>query len=83
MPKKRFSPPERSNASAVCYMEMEHPGGKLFGVGINTNLSNGMGTGILGVQGTYVSPSSPNSIAAMPMLPSARSARQSRRCDSR
>ena len=27
-----------SNAAAVCYMEMEHPGGKLFGVGINTNI---------------------------------------------
>ncbi|MAW88641.1 MAG: 2-isopropylmalate synthase [Phyllobacteriaceae bacterium] len=27
-----------SNASAICYMEMEHPGGKLFGVGINTNI---------------------------------------------
>ena len=27
-----------SNAAAVCYMEMEHPKGKLFGVGINTNI---------------------------------------------
>ncbi len=27
-----------SNASAICYMEMEHPKGKLFGVGINTNI---------------------------------------------
>jgi 2-isopropylmalate synthase len=27
-----------SNASAICYLEMEHPGGKLFGAGINTNL---------------------------------------------
>ncbi len=27
-----------SNASAVCYMEMEHPGGRAFGVGINTNI---------------------------------------------
>jgi 2-isopropylmalate synthase len=27
-----------SNASAICYMEMEHPGGKLFGAGINTNI---------------------------------------------
>ncbi|MBU0585550.1 MAG: 2-isopropylmalate synthase [Alphaproteobacteria bacterium] len=27
-----------SNAAAICYMEVEHPGGKLFGVGINTNI---------------------------------------------
>ena len=27
-----------SNAAAICYMEMQHPGGKLFGVGINTNI---------------------------------------------
>jgi 2-isopropylmalate synthase len=27
-----------SNAAAICYMEMEYPGGKLFGVGINTNI---------------------------------------------
>jgi 2-isopropylmalate synthase len=27
-----------SNASAICYMEMEHPGGRIFGVGINTNI---------------------------------------------
>ena len=27
-----------SNAAAICYMEMEHPGGKQFGVGINTNI---------------------------------------------
>jgi 2-isopropylmalate synthase len=27
-----------SNASAICYMEMEYPGGKLFGAGINTNI---------------------------------------------
>ena len=27
-----------SNASAICYMEMEHPGGKLFGAGVNTNI---------------------------------------------
>ncbi|HHZ10462.1 MAG TPA: 2-isopropylmalate synthase [Rhizobiales bacterium] len=27
-----------SNAAAICYMEMEHPKGKLFGVGINTNI---------------------------------------------
>ncbi|WP_336057016.1 2-isopropylmalate synthase [Nitratireductor sp. CH_MIT9313-5] len=27
-----------SNAAAVCYMEVEHPGGKLFGVGINHNI---------------------------------------------
>ncbi|MDH6234898.1 2-isopropylmalate synthase [Mesorhizobium soli] len=27
-----------SNASAVCYMEIEHPGGRAFGVGINTNI---------------------------------------------
>jgi len=27
-----------SNAAAICYMEVEHPGGKLFGVGIDTNI---------------------------------------------
>ena len=27
-----------SDASAVCYMEVEHPGGRIFGVGINTNI---------------------------------------------
>jgi len=27
-----------SNAAAICYMEVEHPGGKLFGAGINTNM---------------------------------------------
>jgi len=27
-----------SNAAAICYMEMEHSGGKLFGAGINTNI---------------------------------------------
>ncbi|MEW9804546.1 2-isopropylmalate synthase [Mesorhizobium sp. ZMM04-5] len=27
-----------SNASAICYMEIEHPGGRLFGAGINTNI---------------------------------------------
>jgi 2-isopropylmalate synthase len=27
-----------SNAAAVSYVEMEHPGGRLFGVGINTNI---------------------------------------------
>ena len=27
-----------SNAAAICYMEMEYPGGKLFGAGINTNI---------------------------------------------
>ncbi|MET3661062.1 2-isopropylmalate synthase [Aquamicrobium ahrensii] len=27
-----------SNASAISYVEMEHPGGRLFGVGINTNI---------------------------------------------
>jgi 2-isopropylmalate synthase len=27
-----------SNAAAISYMEMEHPGGKLFGAGINTNI---------------------------------------------
>jgi 2-isopropylmalate synthase len=27
-----------SNAAAICYMEVEHPKGKLFGVGIDTNI---------------------------------------------
>jgi 2-isopropylmalate synthase len=27
-----------SNASAIAYVEMQHPGGKLFGAGINTNI---------------------------------------------
>ena len=27
-----------SNAAAISYVEMEHPGGRLFGVGINTNI---------------------------------------------
>ncbi|WP_367718768.1 2-isopropylmalate synthase [Nitratireductor sp. GISD-1A_MAKvit] len=27
-----------SNAAAICYMEVEHPGGKLFGAGVNTNI---------------------------------------------
>ena len=27
-----------ANAAAICYMEMEHPGGRLFGVGISTNI---------------------------------------------
>lgn len=27
-----------SNAAAISYVEMEHPGGKLFGAGINTNI---------------------------------------------
>ena len=27
-----------SNAAAICYMEVEHPGGRQFGVGINTNI---------------------------------------------
>jgi len=27
-----------ANASAICYMEMEHPGGKIFGVGVSTNI---------------------------------------------
>ena len=27
-----------SNAAAICYMDMEYPGGRLFGVGINTNI---------------------------------------------
>lgn len=27
-----------SNAAAICYMEVQHPGGKLFGVGVNTNI---------------------------------------------
>lgn len=27
-----------SNASAICYMEVDHPGGSLFGAGINTNI---------------------------------------------
>jgi len=29
-----------SNASAIAYVEMEHPDGKLFGAGINTNISS-------------------------------------------
>ncbi|MGN6548592.1 MAG: alpha-isopropylmalate synthase regulatory domain-containing protein, partial [Pararhizobium sp.] len=28
-----------SNASAICYMEIEHPAGRLFGAGVNTNIS--------------------------------------------
>jgi len=28
-----------SNAAAICYMEMETPAGKLFGAGVNTNIS--------------------------------------------
>lgn len=28
-----------SNAAAICYMEVEHPGGRIFGAGINTNIS--------------------------------------------
>ena len=27
-----------SNAAAMSYMEVEHPGGKIFGAGINTNI---------------------------------------------
>ncbi|MEO9338976.1 2-isopropylmalate synthase [Mesorhizobium sp. SB112] len=27
-----------SNASAICYMEVEHPAGRIFGVGLNTNI---------------------------------------------
>lgn len=27
-----------SNAAAICYMEVEHPNGRLFGAGINTNI---------------------------------------------
>lgn len=27
-----------SNAAAICYVEMEHPGGTIFGAGINTNI---------------------------------------------
>lgn len=27
-----------SNAAAICYMEVQHPGGKLFGAGVNTNI---------------------------------------------
>jgi len=27
-----------SNAAAICYMEVEHPGGRIFGAGINTNI---------------------------------------------
>ncbi len=27
-----------SNAAAICYMEVEYPGSKIFGVGINTNI---------------------------------------------
>ncbi|WP_315925660.1 2-isopropylmalate synthase [Mesorhizobium sp. SP-1A] len=29
-----------SNASAICYMEVEHAGGKAFGVGVDTNISS-------------------------------------------
>jgi 2-isopropylmalate synthase len=29
-----------SNASAISYVEVEHPGGTLFGAGINTNISS-------------------------------------------
>ena len=29
-----------SNASAISYVEVEHAGGKLFGAGINTNISS-------------------------------------------
>jgi len=28
-----------SNAAAISYVEMEHPGGRLFGAGVNTNIS--------------------------------------------
>ncbi|MBN9071008.1 MAG: 2-isopropylmalate synthase [Rhizobiales bacterium] len=28
-----------SNAAAICYMEIEHPGGKVFGAAIDTNIS--------------------------------------------
>ena len=27
-----------SNAAAICYMEMEYPGGIIFGAGVNTNI---------------------------------------------
>jgi len=27
-----------SNAAAICYMEIEHPGGRISGVGVNTNI---------------------------------------------
>jgi len=27
-----------ADASAICYMEVEYPSGRLFGVGINTNI---------------------------------------------
>jgi 2-isopropylmalate synthase len=27
-----------ANAAAICYMEIEHPGGRIFGVGISTNI---------------------------------------------
>ena len=27
-----------SDASAICYMQVEHPKGKLYGVGINKNI---------------------------------------------
>ena len=27
-----------SNAAAISYMEIEHPGGRIFGAGINTNI---------------------------------------------